>query len=118
LTNIQMLAPLIVGFSLQEITSNSMLSEFEELVTDSHWKGMSEEKIASGLYNLWRHRGTKIPTLVTRPVYEEPEKAKEYVSIWSKAKDIQSGRDEHKRCDVRMLIDILYNFGFLISDRL
>jgi len=101
LTNIQMLAPLIVGFSLQEITSNSMLSEFEELVTDSYRKGMSEEKIASGLYNLWRHRGTKIPTLVSSPVYEEPEKAKEYVSIWFRAKDIQSGRDEHKRCKVR-----------------
>jgi len=111
-----MLAPLIVGFSLQEIKVHSMLSEFEEFVTESHRKGMNKEIIANMVYNLLRHRpgGTKIPTLMSTPVYVEPKKAKQYVSIWSKAKNIQSGRDEHKRRKVRGLI-FLYN---LVFDRL
>jgi hypothetical protein len=95
LVNISMLAPLIVGFALEQVEIDSMGTLFEELVKDGRQRGMSEAELASGLHSVMRD--TKTYSVTSTPVYTEPNDADQRVSIWANAKDIQSARLEHKK---------------------
>jgi hypothetical protein len=99
-----MLSPLIVGFSLEQIDIDSLASQFEELVLESHRTGMSEDEITSGLFNVMQNKATKVYTLMTIPVYSEPEDADNYVSIWLDASDTPSARKKHRQGNVSRLI--------------
>jgi hypothetical protein len=105
LSNIRMLAPLIVGFALEQVDIDSLATRFEELVLESHRKGMSEEEITIELFNVMQNQGTQIYTLTSVPVYSEPKDADKYVSIWCNASDTPAGRDKHKQDNVSWLVD-------------
>jgi hypothetical protein len=96
LMNISMLAPLIVGSALEQIEIDSLVSPFEDLIKEGHRQGMSEEELATGLYNIIQNRGGKVYTVMSTPVYTEPKDVDQRVSIWSNAKDTPSARREQK----------------------
>ena len=65
---------------LQQIDFRKML-RFESL----HGNGLSDEELAIRVQAANLRSGTRITTLKTTSVYEEPEQAHRYVYIWSKA---------------------------------
>jgi hypothetical protein len=94
LTNTNILAPLIVGFALEQLAIASLASHFRSIVTKFHQQGMSEAEIASKLFTLMGYKGVKVTTLKSTEVYTEPAEAAETVSTWLKAKNTPSARDE------------------------
>ena len=94
LTNTDILAPLIVGFVLEQVEIDSLASYFRPIVTKFQQKGMSEAEIASKLFTLARSKEVKVTTLKSTEVYTEPAEAAETVSTWLKAKATSSARDE------------------------
>jgi len=94
LTNTAILAPLIVGFVLEQVAIDALASVFRPIVTKFQQQGMSEAEIASKLFTLMQSKEIKVTTLESTKVYTEPEEAAETVSIWLKAKNTPSARDE------------------------
>jgi len=94
LTDTDILAPLIVGFSLEQVAIDSLSLRFQSLITSFHQQGMGEAEIASKLFTLARSKEIKVTTLQSTQVYTEPAEAAETVSTWLKAKNIRSARDQ------------------------
>ena len=94
LTNTDILAPLIVGFSLEQVTMESLSLQFQSLITGYREKGMGEAEISSKLFALARSRKIEVTTLESTGVYTEPPEAAGNVSIWLKAKNTPAGRDQ------------------------
>jgi len=94
LANIDMLAPLIVGFVLEHVALNSLVSHFQSMVTNFHQQGMSEAELASKLHTAVQSKDIKVTTLKSTDVYTEPEEADETVLTWLNAKNTPSARDE------------------------
>jgi hypothetical protein len=94
LTDTDILAPLIVGFSLEQVAMKSLSLEFQSLITSIRPKVMDEAEIASKLFTLARSRKIKVTTLESTQVYTEPAEAAGNVSIWLKAKNTPSARDQ------------------------
>jgi len=94
LTNTNILAPLIVGFALEQVAIDSLASHLRLIVTKLQQQGMKEEEIASKLFTLVRSKEIKVTTLKSTEVYKEPAEAAETVSTWLKAKNTPSARDE------------------------
>ena len=93
LANTNILAPLIVGFALEQVEIDLLASHFRSIVTKFRQQGMSEAEIASKLFTLVRFREVKVTTLKSTEVYTEPAWAAETVSTWLKAKNTPSARD-------------------------
>ena len=93
LTNTDILAPLIVGFVLEQVEMDSLVSYFRSTVTKFQQQGMSEAEIASKLFTLLKSKEVKVMTLESTEVYKEPAEKDETVSTWLKAKNTPSARD-------------------------
>jgi len=110
LTNTGILAPLIVGFALEQVAIDSLSLQFQSLIIKFHQQGMSEAEIASKLFTLARSRQIKVTTLQSTEVYTEPAEAAGTVSTWAKANNIASARDQLIGvCRFIFLLDILSN---------
>jgi hypothetical protein len=94
LTNTNVLAPLIVGFALEQVAIDTLASHFRSIVTNFQKKGMSEAEMASRLFTLLQTKEVKITTLKSTEVYTEPAEAAEIVSTWANAKNTPSARNE------------------------
>jgi len=94
LTNTDILAPLIVGFALEQAAIDSLSLHFQSLITSFRQQGMGEAEITSKLFTLAQSREIKVTTLQSTQVYTEPAEAAEIVSTWLKAKNTPSARDQ------------------------
>ena len=95
LTNTAVLAPLIVGFTLEQVEMESLsASHFRSIVTKFRQQGMSEEEITSKLFTLLDSKGVEVTTLVSTGIYTEPAGVAESVSTWMNAENTPSARDE------------------------
>ena len=94
LTNTEILAPLIVGFTLERVELDSLASQYQTVVMALHRQGLSEEEIAKKLCAITSFKNTQVTTLKSTDVYKEPAKAAETISKWVNAEDTPSGRDE------------------------
>jgi len=94
LTNTDILAPLIVGFALEQVAIDSLSLHFQSLITSFRQQGMDEAEITSKLFTLAQSREIKVTTLQSTQVYTEPAEAAESVSTWLKAKNTPSARDQ------------------------
>ena len=119
LTNTNILAPLIVGFTLEQIAIDSLVSRFQPIVTNFQKKGMSEADITAGLLTLLRSKKVEITTLKSTEVYTEPPEAAEILSTWLGAKNTLSGRDKLlKVCEfIFMLVILLLMDAFRLKPR-
>ena len=116
LANTNSLAPLIIGFTLEQVTIDSLASHFRSIVTRFQQQGMSEAEIASKLFTLVRSKEVKVTILESMGVYTEPAEAAEAVSTWLKAKDTPSARDELlKVCRFIFLLVILLMDTFRLN---
>ncbi len=94
LTNADLLAPLIVGFSLEQVDISSIASDLEPLIAKLHGEGMSETDISKRLFQLMQTRKVQVTTLQSTEVYKEPPEAAEVIATWVKAKNTAEGRDK------------------------
>jgi len=94
LTNTNVLAPLIVGFALEQVAIDSLASHFRSIVINFQKKGMSEAEMASRLFTLLQTKEVKITTLKSTEVYTEPAEAAEIVSTWFNANSTPPARKE------------------------
>lgn len=94
LANTNILAPLIVGFTLEQVALDSLVSYYRGIVTHFQQQGMSEADLASKLLTLMRSKEIRVTTLESTEVYEEPREATKFISTWFNAEDTASGRDE------------------------
>ena len=93
-TNTNILAPLIVGFTLEQIAIDSLVSRFQPIVTKFLQQGMSDAEITTGLFNLLRSKEVTVTTLKSTEVYTEPEEAAETVAKWLEAENTRSARGD------------------------
>ena len=96
LTNPNVLAPLIVGFALEQVAIDSLASHFRSIVINFQKKGMGEAEMAGRLFTLLQTKEVKITTLKSTEVYTEPAEAAEIVSTWLNANNTPSARNEIK----------------------
>lgn len=116
LTNTQILAPLLVGYMLERLALDSLALQYETIVTESHQKGMSEAQVIQKLHTLTRSRNTRVTTLQSTSVYEEPPEAAHAVATWVRAESTPAGRDQVLGVGrlVFLLLDISANGRFQI----
>ena len=93
LTNIEILAPTIVGFALERVALDSLATQYQTVVATLHQQGLSEAEIAKRLCTLTSSKNTQVTSLKYTDVYNEPAEAAETISKWIAAKDTPSGRD-------------------------
>jgi len=116
LTNAGILAPLIVGFALEQVALDSIASHFRAIVTSFHKQGMSEAEIAGKLLTLMRSKEIKVTALKSTEVYTEPAGAADAVSTWLEANNTPSARNKLLGvCRFIFLLDILANGRFQIQ---
>ena len=92
LTNTEILAPLIVGFVLERVALHSLASQYETMVATFHHQGMSEAEIAEKLCAITNSGNTKVITLRSTEVYNEPAEATDTISTWKNAENTDSAR--------------------------
>ena len=112
LTNMEILAPLMVGYTLERVALESLASQYQAMVTTFHQQGMDEEEISENLFALMQSRNTRITTLQSDQVYKEPEEADEIISTWINAKNTSLARDELLGvCQFIFMLDVLTTNG-------
>ena len=94
LTNTEILAPLIVGFALERVALHSLASQYEKMVATFHQQGMSEAEIAEKLCAITNSGNTKVITLRSTEVYNEPAEATDTISTWKNAENTPSARNQ------------------------
>ena len=108
LTNMEILGPLIVSYTLEGGALESLASQYQAMVTTFHQQGMDEEEISTNLFALMQSSDTRITALQSTQVYKEPEEVNETISIWLKAKNTALARDELLLvCQFIFMLDVL-----------
>jgi hypothetical protein len=90
LMNLDILATLIVGFVQEYLDLLALAERYKRLVNEEHDNGANQERLEYGLWKLLRKEHTKVITLVSTPVYDEPPKADDDVATWLNAPNTPS----------------------------
>jgi len=95
LTDAKILAPFLIGFTLEQIGIDSLVDEFKDFVAEKAKEGLSQDEIVAQLHEILKSRGQSLISVeTTKGIYKEPPEAAQAVSIWMKAKTLAAGKKE------------------------